>query len=60
MTKEEFKIGQFVTKKSNKPFKSTRLVEKIVAFGTNETDPKKSECVIFEDGSICNIKMLKK
>lgn len=52
------KINDIVIKKSKKPFKSGNKVETVVSFGINETDPKKRECVIFADGSICNKDLL--
>ncbi len=52
------KINDKVIKKSKKPFKSGNQIETVVTFGINETDPKKRECVVFADGSICNLDMI--
>jgi hypothetical protein len=51
--------GDKVIKISKKPFKSKKQVEIIVDFGTNPTDPKGRTCAIFEDGSVCNLEMIK-
>ena len=49
-----------VVKKSGKPFKSKKLVEKVISFSINQTDPKGRECVVFADGSVCNTDLLEK
>lgn len=54
----DMKVGDSVIKKSKKPFKSGKQIEVIVSFGTNEVDPKKRPCVIFTDGSNCNLEMI--
>lgn len=53
-----FNIGNVVTKKSGKPFKSGKKEETIVDFTINEIDPKRRNAVVFADGSICNIEIL--
>lgn len=51
-------IGDKVIKISRKPFKSGKQIEEVVKFDINQTDPKKRECAVFQDGSVCNIDML--
>jgi hypothetical protein len=53
-------VGDKVIKKSKKPFKSGLQIETIKSFSINQTDPKKRECVVFEDGSVCNKELLNK
>jgi hypothetical protein len=53
-----FSIGDTVVKKSNQPFKNGEKTQTIVSFGVNEQDPKQRACAVFDDGSICNLKML--
>jgi len=50
--------GDWVMKKSHKPFKSKNQIEQVIAFGTNALDPKKRICVYFGDGSCCNLDLL--
>ena len=52
------KINDKVIKKSKRPFKSGNQIETVVSFSINEIDPKKRECVVFADGSICNVSIL--
>lgn len=52
------KPGNFVIKKSKKPFKSTQQIEQVVSIGVNSQDPKLRECAIFVDGSVCNLDQL--
>lgn len=56
----EFKVGDKVSKKSKNPFKNGELVQVIDKLSVNEVDPKKRECAVFSDGSVCNLKMLTK
>lgn len=53
-------IGDNVAKISKKPFKSGNQIEKVVGLATNTADPKKRNCAVFSDGSVCNLDMLKK
>jgi hypothetical protein len=53
-----FVIGDRVSKKSGKPFLNGEKLEIITGFGINEQDPKKRPCVIFSNGSVCNIDLL--
>jgi len=53
-------VGDKVIKKSKKPFKSGLQIETVKGFSINQTDPKKRECVVFEDGSVCNKELLNK
>lgn len=56
----EFKVGDKVSKKSKNPFKNGELVQVIDKLSVNEVDPKKRECAVFSDNSICNLNMLTK
>ena len=51
----EFKVGDKVSKKSKKPFKNGEVVQVIEKFSVNDIDPKKRECAVFSDDSICNL-----
>jgi hypothetical protein len=51
-------IGNIVRKKSGKPFKNGNQIQTVIGVGVNEVDPKKRECVIFDDNSVCNICLL--
>lgn len=51
-------IGDFVIKKSKKPFKSGLKIEKVCGFDVNQIDPKKRQCVVFKNGDICNKSIL--
>ena len=53
------KVGDKVIKTSKKPFKSGRHIETVTEIAVNETDPKKRDCAVFFDGSVCNLDMLK-
>ncbi len=55
----DFKVGDKVSKKSKRPFKNGEVVQVIEKFSVNEIDPKKRECAVFSDDSICNLHMLK-
>lgn len=55
-----FKIGDKVIKKSGKPFKSGEKEGIIKEFSINKMSPKQKECAVFEDGSVCNLDVLKK
>ena len=52
--------GNFVIKKSRKPFKSTLQIEQVVSIGVNSQDPKLRKCAVFLDGSVCNLDQLTK
>lgn len=54
----EFKVGDKVSKKSKRPFKNGEIVQVIEKFSVNEVDPKKRECAVFSDDSICNLEIL--
>lgn len=58
-TNMEIEVNTQVVKISGKPFKNGNKVQLVYSFGTNENDPKERECAIFEDGSVCNVGMLK-
>lgn len=51
-------IGSNVRKKSGKPFKNQSKIQTVVGFGVNDTDSKRRQCVVFDDGSVCNIELL--
>jgi len=51
-------IGDFVIKKSKKPFKSGLKIERVLGFDVNQIDPNKRRCVVFKGGDICNESML--
>jgi hypothetical protein len=51
-------IGNVVRKKSGKPFKNTQHTQCVVGFSVNPNDPMKRVCCIFDDESVCNVKML--
>ncbi len=51
-------IGDRVVKYSNKPFKSGLMTETVIGIGKNPQDPKKKTCVVFEDGSCCNLDLV--
>ena len=51
-------IGDEVIKISKKPFKSGKQIETVIGLSINSTDPKKRDCAIFSDGSVCNLDML--
>ena len=53
-------IGDNVIKLSKKPFKSGNQIEKVIKLATNAADPKKRNCAVFSDESVCNLDMLKK
>jgi hypothetical protein len=53
-------IGDNVIKKSKRKFKSGLQIETVKGFSINQTDPKKRECAVFEDGSVCNKELLNK
>ena len=55
---KSFKVGNFVIKKSRRPFKSTRQIEQILEIGINPNDPNRRDCAIFADESVCNLDML--
>lgn len=56
----KFKVGDFVVKISNKPFKSGKKIGVIKAFQINYNDPKKILGALFEDDcSIVSIDKLK-
>lgn len=56
---EIMEIGDKVIKISRKPFKSGKQIEEVVKFDINQTDPKKRECAVFQDGSVCNVDMIR-
>ena len=57
---DNIKIGDKVIKKSKKPFKSGLQIEVVKSLSINETDPKKRDCVVFENGSVCNTHLVEK
>jgi hypothetical protein len=57
-TRDGFKIGDVVKKKSGKPFKCGYDAVSIVRFKVNDTDPKLRSCAVFNDGSVCNLDIL--
>jgi hypothetical protein len=52
------RIGDRVVKYSNKPFSSGLMTETVIGFGINPQDPKNRTCVVFEDGSCCNLDLV--
>jgi hypothetical protein len=56
---KNFKPGDIVVKKSDKPFLNGEKTQVIISLGKNEKDPKNRNCAIFSDGSLCNLDMLK-
>jgi hypothetical protein len=52
------RIGDRVVKYSNRPFKSGLMTETVNGFGKNPQDPKNRDCVVFEDGSCCNLDLV--
>lgn len=52
-------IGDTVVKKSGRPFKNQMISAVITDIGINDDDPLKRQAAIFEDGSACNLDMLK-
>jgi hypothetical protein len=54
----DFKVGDYVRKKSGSAFKSRCRVETIIKISENPQHPSKAVAAVFSDGSCCNLDSL--